>query len=137
MRLLTKETRYAVRALAYMAHLLQHNSEKLLTVETIADGENIPPIFLRKVFQVLAREGVLKSFKGKHGGFTFARKSEDISMFDIATIFQGGLEPLDCLLETKKCPRTQSCGLRTRMDELNHMLDSELKSITMKSLINH
>ena len=46
--------------------------DRLAKVEEIAEAQRIPKPFLSKIFHKLARERVLKSYKGPTGGVTLA-----------------------------------------------------------------
>ena len=135
MRLLNKDTRYSVRALAFMAGRSAADPKKLVSVDMLAREEKMPRNYLRKLLQILAREKLLRSHKGKKGGFSFLRNPEDITMADIIAIFQGEIEEVDCFVEGHLCGRNRLCVLRSAMMDIHQLVKKEFSKITIASLI--
>lgn len=135
MKLLTRETRYSIRALAALADYEQEQPQAVATVDMLAMTERIPRNYLRKLLQVLARNGILESQKGKHGGFTLRKKPEDITLADIVTIFQGTVDNMDCYTKGHICQRSGLCALRKKMAGIHRVVKREFKKITIASLL--
>ena len=131
MKLITRDTDYAVRALLFFAR----NREKILSVTELVQALKIPRPFLRKILQILNRQGILKSYKGKGGGFELALHSQKIFLTDLIEIFQGSLNLNDCLFKKKICPNRKTCSLRHKIKSIERSVISELKAITIKSLL--
>ncbi|MDD3776717.1 MAG: Rrf2 family transcriptional regulator [Actinomycetota bacterium] len=131
MKLLTKDTDYAVRALLHMAK--QGNGA--YQVRKLADDLGIPMPFLRKILQQLASAGVLDSVRGKGGGFSLARRPEDIFLLDIMEIFQGKFEIMECIFNRNICPNLKQCTLRKKLISIKDYVQEQLESITLKELL--
>jgi Rrf2 family protein len=71
-----KRERYALIALTIMACM---PTEPVRVVD-VARTENLPPRFLERIFQDLRRAGVLRSVRGRRGGFQLARPLADVSL---------------------------------------------------------
>lgn len=71
----------------------------------IAEDYNIPLEYLFKILQHMVRANILRSKRGRKGGFTLARPAREINLFEII-VAAGG--PLSSQLElaqiTKKAP---------------------------------
>ena len=132
MKILTKDTSYAVRALACMAG----SPESVVPVKELAANLDIPGPFLRKILQVLNKKGILNSYKGKGGGFSLAVAPEKVSLLDLIDIFQGGFYMNDHVIRKEICPNINTCALKGRLDEVEEKVCGELKDITIASLIN-
>ena len=65
MKLITRDTDYAIRAITYMAK----HKESRVSVKELVKNLKVPRPFLRKILQVLDKKGLLRSYKGKGGGF--------------------------------------------------------------------
>ena len=63
----TDSGKYAIRALTHMAS--HGNQDEPLSAADIAEAEDIPPYYLAKVLQDLARADLLSSVRGRGGGF--------------------------------------------------------------------
>jgi len=85
--MLSNTCKYAIRSLIYLANFSA--DDKKIGIKKISEDLNIPSPFLGKILQSLAREKILKSTKGPHGGFSLGRKPEEISLFDIVVQIDG------------------------------------------------
>ena len=104
-----KSTAYALHALMYM---VRHITQLPVTINTIAKGEGIPPGYLAKIYQKLTKANIVKGFKGRTKGYTFARPPEDISLLEVINIIED--EPLfdDCPIRHCQCGGTpQNCHI--------------------------
>ena len=131
MKLITKEIDYAVRALC---HVAQEENLKA-PVNKLAEELNIPRAFLRKILQTLQKNGILKSYKGPNGGFLLALSPEEILLFDVIEIFQGPVKLNECLFKKRICRDIRACVLKGKIDNIERRVVSELKSITIASLL--
>ena len=131
MKLITRNTDYAVRALCFIAE----NKDKKIPARDLVKKIKMPRPFLRKILQILQKNGILNSFKGNTGGFTLAIPTEKIFLVDIIEIFQGPLKLNECIFRKRICPDKGICMLRKRVDDIERNVLSELKSITITSLL--
>ena len=74
-------TRFATAL--HILTLLADNKDEWLSSEWIAGSININPVVVRKELSVLNEAGLVTSRKGKMGGTTLAKKSEDITLDSI------------------------------------------------------
>ncbi len=131
MKLLSRNTDYAVRAVCYIAK----KENGVVSVTELVEKLKIPRPFLRKILQALNNEGILKSYKGMGGGFRLARKPEGIYLTDIMETFQGPFRLNECFFKRKICPNRSSCCLKKKIDLIERHLYSELRSITIDSML--
>jgi len=132
MKLITRDTDYALRALCFIAK----DKEKIISVGELVRELKIPRPFLRKVLQVLNRKKILKSYRGKGGGFVLAVCAPKISLVDLIKIFQGPLRLNECFFKKMACPRRKTCTLKKKIDRIEKYVIKELSSITLVSLLN-
>jgi len=132
MKLITRDIDYAVRALTYMA---DSKNVGTVTVPELVDELGITRPFLRKIMQLLARSGIIRSYKGSKGGFRLIKKPEDIYLIDIIEIFQGNFSLNECLLNKAICPNKGSCILKDKINDIEEKVKKELGSIDLRSLI--
>jgi Rrf2 family protein len=134
MNFISRDTDYAIRALVYMNRTAKKTKRKVFIVQEIVKKHKLPERFLRRILQKLAKKGVLRSYKGKEGGFSFLKLPSDINLTDIITVFQGKIDLTNCFLKGKVCPEVKRCLVRKKLKEIGRMVDRELKSITIASL---
>jgi Rrf2 family protein len=131
MKLLTRNTDYAVRAICYMAK----RGQGVISVTELVKALKIPRPFLRKILQTLNKNGIVKSSKGMGGGFRLAVSPKRIYLVELLKVFQGPLRINECIFKRKICPNVRSCPLKKKIDAISAHVESELNSITIGSLI--
>jgi Rrf2 family protein len=130
MKLITRNTDYAMRALIYIAG----RKNKTTSVSELVEKIKIPRPFLRKLLQKLNKEGILKSSKGQKGGFILAVAPQRIFLADLIKIFQGTLRLNECLFKKEPCPKTGICPLNKAIEAIEKDVLVELRAITVASL---
>jgi Rrf2 family protein len=131
MKLITRDTDYALRAICFIAK----NKEKVVSVGELVAKLKIPRPFLRKILQVLNKKKILKSYKGLGGGFILLKPANKIFLIELMKIFQGPLSLNECYLKKMKCPKIKVCPLRKKLDKIEKFMINELESITIGSLL--
>jgi Rrf2 family protein len=131
MKLITRDTDYAVRALCYIAK----KKDKIVSVSNLSQKLNIPKPFLRKLLQILNTKGLLESYKGKGGGFVLVAVPKKITLLDLIEVFQGKMMLSDHTFRGKRCPYIKRCALKKRIDDIERCVIDKLKSINIAALI--
>lgn len=129
MKLINRDTDYAIKALMHIAR----NSQRV-SVSELTEKLDMPRPFLRKIFQIMNKEGILQSYKGKGGGFVLNVPPQKILLTDLIRIFQGPIKLNECIFKKKICPDVKRCPLKKRIEELEKQVISELQSITLSDL---
>ena len=78
------------------------------SVKEIARVMGVSEAHLAKVFQRLAKSGLVASMRGPKGGFVLAKPAEQITLYDIYKVVE---EPAQqyCLLTKDYCPFGSAC----------------------------
>ena len=101
---------YALRAMVVLAAKPRFP----LTTQTIATDSHVPPDYLIKVLQSLARGGLVTSQRGKNGGHLLTRPPREINLLDV-------VNAVDPIRRIRTCPLDlhgeHLCPLHRRMDE--------------------
>ncbi len=134
MNFISRDTDYGIRALLCMADADRKKKKKIATVGEIVEKEDLPERFLRRVLQRLAKKGILRSYKGKDGGFSFRKLPDEITLTDIIEVLQGKIDLTNCVLKGKICPGIKKCVLRKKLKDIGRLLNKEFKGITIASL---
>src|SRR5690349_6060922 len=96
-------TEYAIRGLSELA--IREPGKRVLLDQLVA-GTTLPRDFMAKVFQKLAKAGLLKSAKGRGGGFELARPAHEITLSDIVGAIEGEQAYDQCVVGLEKCNDT-------------------------------
>ena len=131
MKLLTRNTDYAIRAICYMSD----KRKDVVSVTELVKALKIPRPFLRKLLQVLCGERIVTSYKGIGGGFKLAKDPDAIRLTDLIEIFQGPVSINECVFKKALCPNRKDCPLKKKIDRIGNHVISELQSITIGGLI--
>jgi len=124
--------RYALRALL---ELSLWASDKPLMLSQIAQNQNIPEDYLVQIFGSLRRAGLVHSARGAGGGFTLARRPEEITLADILEATEGPLELVRCAGEgVSHCGRQDVCVARTIWRRVNAEIRTVLDKITLREM---
>ena len=111
---LTYFTDYSLRVLVYLA--IQRN--RIANISEIAERYGISRNHLVKVVHNLARDGFIKSYRGKGGGIELARDPAEINVGEVIRYTEGllrGVEFLD--VETNDRAISDASGLAGIIDE--------------------
>jgi Rrf2 family protein len=106
--------------------------------ETLSNELSISKSFLAKILQALAKNGVLKSYKGVNGGFFLTRNPEDINMLEVMLSVESRAPTVfDCSSSIEKCPfeKPELCSIWPFLNKLQIKIDSFFKSMTLADVI--
>ena len=131
MKLITRDTDYAIRALCYVAK----KKKSIVCVNDMVRVLKIPKPFLRKILQILNKKRILKSYKGKGGGFVLTRSPQKIFIMELVKIFQGPIILTEHFFKKTACPNIKTCLLKKKIDAIQERVIVDLKSTTIASLI--
>jgi len=131
LKLITRDTDYAIRSLCYIAK----QKEELISVTQLVNKLKVPRPFLRKILQILNIKGILESCKGQGGGFKLLRSPNKIFIVDLIKIFQGPFSLNECFLKKMVCPHKKNCQLKKKIDEIEKIVLLKLRDINIASLL--
>jgi Rrf2 family transcriptional regulator, iron-sulfur cluster assembly transcription factor len=135
--MLSNTCKYAIRSLIYLANYATDN--KKIGIKKISDDLGIPSPFLGKILQRLAREKVLSSTKGPHGGFGLGKKPEDISLYDIVVHIDGQDYFNNCIIRLEPCScfteEITTCPIHKRFSHIRNELINFYKSTNLLDIV--
>ena len=113
----------------------QRSEDRNYSIDEISHATEIPEEFLRKIFQVLVKSGIIRSFKGRGGGVSLARSPEDITVAEIIAPLQEEVGLVRCLREGEYCPRSNECRASIFWRRIQENLFEVLGRTTIEDLI--
>jgi Rrf2 family iron-sulfur cluster assembly transcriptional regulator len=123
-------TRYAIQGLVHLARQSQPRNYCLL--EDVARAGKLPKNYLSKIFQDLARAGLLDSRKGRGGGYALARPAESIRLMEIIEAFQDPFpEQSHCLLRPGACSASEPCVLHESVIGWEKLMMERMRKTTL------
>jgi Rrf2 family protein len=104
----SRSCEYALQAALYLG--VRHaEGIRVVSLQEIAESQEIPAGFLSKILQALVRHKLLMSLKGPKGGFALAKDPEAVTLLDIVSAIDG-LEMFDrCGIGLRACSDENPC----------------------------
>jgi len=135
--ILSKKTKYAIHALVILA---KEYGKGPVLIKEISESGHIPQKFLENILLELKNTGILKSRKGKGGGYYLLKKPEEVNLASIIRLFDGAIGMIPCVtyLYYEKCEECQdenSCGVRAIFKDVRDVTVDLLKKATMAGII--
>ena len=101
---ITRECDYAVRMIRAMAE------DPRQSVNEICEKESVTPPFAYKILKKLQEAGIVKGFRGVHGGYTLSASLDEITLYDIYKAINPNLFIIECLNPENRCERDGADG---------------------------
>ena len=130
MRLTTKG-RFAVTA---MIDLAMRDGQGPVTLAGISDRQKISLSYLEQLFGKLRRSGLVESMRGPGGGYSLARKSNDVSVADIIVAVDEPIDATQCGGK-EDCLDDHRCMTHDLWAQLNERVFDFLGSVTLHDLV--
>ncbi len=129
--MLSQTAEYALRAVVYIA---QQPAGELVRAAPLAGTLGIPQNYLAKILHQLGRVGVLRSTRGKSGGFTLGRDPADLSLFDVIAPFDSLDERPHCLLGRPECSSKNPCPAHGRWQGVAQQISAFFRSTSLEDV---
>jgi Rrf2 family protein len=108
--MLSNSCRYGIRAVIYLAS--QPASNGKTGIKKISEDLNLPTPFLAKILQQLAKQKILSSSKGPHGGFSLLKDPRKITLLDIVRTIDGHDIFTSCIMHNGSCEGVEKDKVR-------------------------
>jgi Rrf2 family protein len=105
-------------------------------IEEVSRAEKIPKSFLAKIFQDLARGGLVRSNRGAGGGFALARRPSQITVLEIIEAIEGEIVFQRCKLAKPDCGHTGGCALCGLYERAQDGVKEVLSRTTLRALVS-
>ncbi len=118
--LLTKKTKYAIKALIALA---RSKDNKPMLIAEIATQEGLPKRFLESILLDLKRSKILNSKMGSGGGYFLMQEANAIKVSEIIRILDGPIALLPCVSlnfyqRCEECKDEEVCSIREMMQKV-------------------
>ncbi len=127
---LTLEADYAVRIAAYLAC-----ESEIRDAKTISEKTGVTLRFALKILRKLALCKIVKSYKGKNGGYTIAKAPNEISLYDIVSNVDGEYYFSRCLVDGYECSQSgRFCGPKSVYNEITEYVIDKLSETKLSDV---
>lgn len=125
------ESDYAVRIVQCLAQAGERRD-----AQTIADSTCVSLRFTLKIMRKLVAAGIVKSYKGAHGGYVLARPASAITLRHVIEAVEGPYRFSRCLDGDYacNCASVTACPFHSVFDEITKLVTDKLDETTFDSL---
>ena len=135
---ISKRCEYALRILIDLG-LAHAGGREFVPASELGAYESIPQRFLALILHELRQAGLVRSRRGKVGGYALSPKGRKARVSSIVRMTSGPLAPIRCVSATAyqrcSCPDETHCGLRMLMTDVRNAVASILDRHTIDDLV--
>ena len=102
---ITRESDYAMRVVRALM------GETRLSVSDICEREAITAPFAYKILKKLQNAGIVKGYRGVHGGYALKKDPAELTLYDIYTAIDSDMSIIECLNGRCECTRNGQDGI--------------------------
>lgn len=121
-----------IYALEAMIELNSKGPDQCISIREIAESRNCSIKYLEQIFKLLKKAGLLKSVRGKDGGYQLIKSPNNITAKDIIIAVEKKLDPVICLSTT--CCRSNACRTQPIWQGMQNEIYTILESKTLAEL---
>jgi Rrf2 family protein len=126
--MLSGTAEYALRAVVYLAGC---GAETPVRAVELARAVDVPANYMGKILHELARAGILKSARGKRGGFQLAAAADQLPLLSVVAQFDKLGEERKCLMGRAKCSDHDPCATHERWGQVAERIDEFFRNTTV------
>lgn len=132
---LSTRGRYGLHA---MVDIGAYSKEKQVSLKSIAERLDISENYLEQLMARLKKNNLVTSIRGAQGGYTLAKKAEEITIGEILRALEGSLAPTDCSCEEQvvRCTKYGTCVTKTVWEKIRDSIDKVVDNITLDQLVS-
>ena len=129
--IITKRSDYALRVCRALKDGKTHS------VREICEQEDIPKAFAYKIIRELEQNGIVKSERGKEGGYFLNRKLDDLTVYDIVSVTEEDLAIVHCMKED--CIRNRPdnpCKVHREIERIQKIMEKEMNRFKLAQIMD-
>ena len=121
-----------------LADIARFNQSEPISLRDISLRQGISLVYLEQLFLKLKKNNIVKSVRGKKGGYILSRNASDIKISDIFFAVEEKVKTVGCEKHSKKgCNgRSVKCISHNLWDELEDYINDFFKKKSLVDLIN-
>lgn len=127
---MSRLTDYGTNVLAYLAGA----EDAPHSANAVAENTRLSPATVSKVLKLLARAGLVTAQRGAQGGYTLARRAEDITASEVIDALEGPVALTECAQVAGSCDLESTCLVGGAWQSINVAIRRALSDITLAEL---
>jgi Rrf2 family iron-sulfur cluster assembly transcriptional regulator len=126
--LFSRKCEYALQGILYLA---ENQFRGNISAEQIATDLDISRDFISKTLQSLVKDGIIRSHRGKAGGFSLAKSPDSLSLLDIILIIDGNSVFENCIMGLPTCSADSPCPIHNKWGPIREASREMLANTTV------
>jgi Rrf2 family transcriptional regulator, iron-sulfur cluster assembly transcription factor len=128
---LTRAGEYAIRCVLYLA---RQGKGTLISRKEVALRTDVPPHFLAKIAQQLAKAGIIEILQGANGGYRLLAEPSEITLLAVIEAIIGKISLNDCVARPESCQTSSLCTVHRVWNKANRQLRETLQEANFSTL---
>ena len=129
---ISKLTDYGILLLT---HIARNPGALTCNAPDLAVKANLPLPTVSKLLKTLARKGLLVAHRGVKGGFSLARRPDEISVAEIISALEGPIAITECNMHPPgRCELEQLCPVGNHWQRINYAVLQALDNLTLAAM---
>jgi len=128
---LNTTSQYAIRIM----ELITNETDKLHNAKNISTKLEIPYKYLTKIMTQLTNAELIKSIRGREGGYSLIKKPSDIRIIEILEAVKECMNEKNCLLGTGLCNDLKKCALHDVWEEPKKSINNMFYNTTLADIV--
>ena len=123
-----KMTQNAVSAVSYLAERFDDEGGTRVSSLQIAEARGLPKPVVAKILTMLSQVGLINGAPGPNGGYWLARDPDEMTLWDVAVVFERSDNDIMCPLGPGWCGTGNNCPMHDDIENLREITENFLKS---------
>lgn len=124
-----KTTQSAIAAMSRLAEVYEEKTH--LSSGDIAVNRNLPRPLVAKLLTILSQNGLITGSPGPGGGYALARHPREITLHDIAVLFERADQKRTCPFGPGWCGHGEPCPLHYSLAAMDEQMVNFLKTTSL------
>ena len=124
---LSTRARYGLKALIDLG---LHSANEAISLQSIAERQDISTSYLEQLMAMLKKAGLVKSSRGAYGGYQLGKPADEISVGEVLRVLEGSLEEND-----GTCHGSDVCVAKLVWKRINDSITSAVDTLMLGQLI--
>jgi Rrf2 family protein len=130
--LVSTKGRYAIKV---MTDLAEHYGQGYISLQDIADRQEISEKYLENIIRSLVADNLLEGQRGKGGGYKLTKSPEEYTLGRILRLTEGSLSPVSCMTESGQCEKVDNCNSMKVWQEADRIINEYFDSVKLSSML--
>jgi FeS assembly SUF system regulator len=128
---LSKMTDYGVVIMSEMARI----EGRVMTAPDLSLYTGLKVPTAAKILRLLAKNNLLVSIRGAHGGYRLDRKASQISIAEIVRVLEGPVAVTSCVdTSHDDCSVEECCPMRGGWEKINRAINTAMEEVTLSDM---